>query len=153
MNYKQAKKAMPLAPRNIEVLEMLGWKWEPKYEDYFVTKDDTIIRIPRDFKIDRNMLLIQSHIHPNYPNALLMENITPILHWENDIEPILEKAGYLIEVYRDYLRKPSPHIQTWCRIWNKEGNETVRAKIFGKSCQEAVMLAVDVLGKELKLCD
>lgn len=167
MNYDQADKAMPSASRVVEVLEGLGekecpqclegpstppcpacndtgkvkWKWEPKHDDYFVTEKGIIERVPRHFELDRNMLVVHSDRPELHPMSYLMEDITFIPHWEDDIEPALEKAGYrLIGLDRGEGRK------FHCDIMRE--NCLVVATV-GKDRQEAVMLAVDALGKGL----
>ncbi len=126
------------------------WKWEPKYDDYFVTENGLIVRIQKHFKLDRNMLVVHSNYPELYPMTYLMEEITFIPHWEDDIEPILEKAGYYLEFYKYNYAKTDP------RPRNKYGVRIHKHKSYDKYCgsgddrQQAVILAMDALGRELE---
>ena len=76
-----------------------------------------------------------------YDRLLEKSDAIPILQWE-EIEIILEKAGYSL-VGLDRSENRPFH----CDIM--QGNDLITATI-AKSRQEAVMLAVEALGKELK---
>lgn len=136
------------------------WKWEPKSDDYFVTDEGTIIRIPRHFTLNRNALAITDPDSPTtFPMIYLMEDITFISHWEDDIEPALEKAGYMLSFETHYKGEPPKtlvlhkvSILKPAVVKGKWGDETIVNSWEGqaKSRQEAMTMAMDTLGKELE---
>ena len=176
MNYEQAKKAMPLAPRNVEVLEGLEWECpECKGKGAVVvigavlhcdTCDSGRVKIkwswaPQvgEWCIDSmgKIRLIEEvsqkdlsvFMHKAYCPWQQFGLLTPILEWETIQQILLENDYYLsIESYGN---------EVTCRItiWEtdkEEGGGRQRVVVLekGKDCQEAVSLALDALGKELE---
>lgn len=129
MNYEQANSVKELAPGVNEVLERLDWKWQPQVGEWFFM-DNPLFPTPH---------IVCEHMNKN-PDDL--EYYIPILPWE-EIEKVLEKVGYFLSIVRDNIRG------LWFVGIDKhyiyEGHQGN-----GKFRQEAVMLAVIKLGRELK---
>ncbi len=176
MTHKQAKKAMPYAPRNVEVLERLeiecckcegrgiyavvrcpacngtkkiGWKWQPKFGQMVIYENKVALitgvnPLKQDGQYDILLQISPLGIIPEV--RVKVDDVTPILHWEDDIEPILKEAGYELIIKGMYNRIK-------CHIFEAKKLFSAPLIIIEQqniTRQEAVSLTVDALGKELE---
>jgi len=124
MTQTEAESVKELAKANNDVLEKLGWKWEPKVGEWFLDAVSGEI-----FLIDRDDVKDDSDCLHGY--------VIPILHWE-EIERVLEGMGYELEVR---MRE--------CAISLQQSGDCV-VLVGAESRQSAVMKAVIKLGEEIK---
>ena len=177
MTDEQAKKAMPYAPRNVEVLEKLGVDC-PECKGlgavqviganlHCDTCDGGRVKI----KLKWQPQVGEWWFHANTtqgPRLLtssdditelgLYDDATPILDFET-IEEILKRAGYMLSIEKHYDGEPPKTLVSYkvsilksAVIKGKWGDETIIKSWEGKgkSRQRAISLAIDALGKELE---
>ena len=126
----------------------IPYTYQPQVGEWCIHKEGGALQLISDTKQESNgSWLIKEESGQPQLYGVLAQSVTPILGWE-EIERVLEKAGYFIEVRKEYQVKSN--IKIWCRIWSKTGYAYAAPLFFGESRQEAVYRAVIELGKELK---
>lgn len=124
----------------IEKISKGKWKWKPRTGQFVIYKG----------KIG----LIDNFCPSPYESIdVLPESgeFIPVLHWEDDIERILEKKlGYRIRVekYAESMFSSDKYVFE-CKIDNRN-NDKIHIRLVAKTRQLAVMRAVIELGKEGK---
>ncbi len=83
-----------------------------------------------------------------YKFEIHRDAVTPILEWE-EIEEILEKAGYEVWVHPHYT-EPHDKRNYYCIIKKDNKRKRILFEVKGKSRIEAVYEAVLTLGKEIE---
>ena len=128
------KEAVALTPETNEALKALGWEGhEFKKCDWCLAFGESASVL----NVDSDYLDVDYGLH-GY--RMLREIATPLLHWEDDIEPILRGLGYEVEVYGIGIYG--------CNIWKEPYGKPVNAD--GLSTRQlAMMRAVIALAKEV----
>lgn len=122
------------------------WEWEPKPRDEFIATDGS-----KRFIVKAISNGITTAIQDECGYHWGVSKVIPLLYWER-IKETLEGMGYTIDIGKPngcILNDYVTHIDDYeCVIRN--GNFKTLAKVFGKSCQLAVMRAVIELGKGIQ---
>lgn len=117
-------------PEALKKLSGGKWKWGPRIGERYLEKSDSWnqehLICPHNFDA----------LKPHY------EKLLPLLHWERQLEPILEGMGYYLRV--DSF--PRDHIHV-CRIMSSYTSKQI-CSAEAKKRQEAVQRAILALAKE-----
>ena len=145
-----SKERIKLTPQTNEALKKLGWKWDPKVGDWCIWSGGLHLVMGKPFyrdDYDGGMRPGQGGLWVNCRSVEQtidimhrVENCTPILHWEDDIEPILEEKGYDLVAWL----RPDGY---WCRI--RDWKEIDICEGPYKTRQVAIMQVVIKLAEEV----
>lgn len=134
--YKKNTKTIVAEPRK--------WKWQPKVGQAFVEYEHKKLHFIRDVFIKEGCdIKIWDYYGREF--GVNRHKLTPILHWENDIEPILKGFGYTMQF------EGLPGEQFICEIFREIDSSSATAvkakKVFlcrgaGKYRQTAAMEAI-----------
>jgi len=149
------KEQIALSPECNEALKALGWEGH-KFEkgDWCLTRKNVICLITGS-PYHRGVYDAQGGMRPGQEGEWVncrmgvevttdfsykVENLTPLLQWENDIEPALKGLGYEdLEITKGWYQ---------CEVHIKSGGNVIIARS-GKTRQLAMMRAVIALAKEV----
>lgn len=152
---KEAQKlARPCYEAIPKIAKALGkeWKWEPERYDLVLEGEAIFCVVEEDYgqfseKVEspklRKFWLTNGWNHFSVPE----NQFVPLLHWENDIEPILKGFGYKIEFghFKGEFRVYFTNTKTGAS-WGYVDS----LLIYSKTRQEAVMLGLLRLWEEMK---
>lgn len=135
-----SKESIALTKPTVEAIKKISkgkWKWKPRTGQFVLYRGKTG--------------LIDNFCPNPYKSIdVLPESgeFIPILHWEDDIERILEGMGYRIRVekYAESVFSPDKYVFE-CKIDNKNKIDLL-ILLMGETRQEAVQKAVIKLAKE-----
>ena len=146
-----SKEVVALTSQTDEALKKLGWIWVPKVGDWCIWSGGLHLVMGKPFyrdDYDGGMRPGQGGLWVNCRSVEQtidimhrVENCTPILRWEDDIEPALEGLGYWLDTPEKLCDKQEYEVVIWTKKRGILG--------YGQTRQESVMRAVIKLAEEV----